>query len=141
MHGGVGIPKPDPSRGEQGALAPPGFAAFRAAYPKRAGSQRWAEALERYTANIAAGHTEQVMLEGATRYAAFCEAEQITGTAQVQQAKTFLGDNLDFLEAWTASPKPEDPITRWVRGGERSADDAVERWARGGAEGVSDVAG
>jgi hypothetical protein len=101
---------------------------FREIYPSRAGSQRWADALGNYSDNLKAGYTPQQMLDGAIRYARYCQVELILGTAKVQAASTFLGPNQGYLEAWKPSEKPkrETASERWLRNQqEQEAKDAA----------------
>lgn len=118
--GGEGEPPTKPNG--NGLHGPPpepvSFAALKAAYPDRSGSQRWAEALEHYTANLKAGFTEQQMLEGVQRYAQWCTAEGLVGQSCVRSANAFLGKSRGFLEAWTPSSVPK-PARRVERAGER----------------------
>lgn len=109
-------PEPDPERSgaaEEDTPArdePPAFTAIRMLYPSRVGSQRWADAIGHYRANLRAGHSAEVQRAGVERYLAFCNAEGITGTRTVQQAATFLGRNRGFLEPWTSPPmRPRGP--------------------------------
>ena len=75
-------------------------------YPKRSGGQRWERAIKAANARIKQGATFSAMLEGAKRYAAFCEATGKTGTEFVMQAATFLGPDEPFLHTWeTASER------------------------------------
>ena len=85
-------------------IAPSWFAEFKFAYPPRAGSQEWAEALRRANARIAEGHTPQEFIDGAKRYAAYNRAIGKLRTEYVQQAKRFLGPSKFFLEAWEQPP-------------------------------------
>lgn len=100
---------------------PKGFAVLRDLYPARSGSQRWADALENYNSNLKAGYSTQQMLDGVMRYARYCKAEEILGQAKVQQAATFLGPNLGFLEEWKPSEKRETAGERWAREGATNA--------------------
>ena len=82
------------------------FELFKAIYPKRAGTQRWERAIHAANARIKEGAKFSAMIEGAERYAAFCEATSKTGTEFVMQAATFLGPDEQFLESWeTASAR------------------------------------
>ena len=82
------------------------FELFRAVYPKRSGGQRWERAIKAANTRFKQGATFSAMLEGAKRYAAFCEATDKTGTEYVMQAATFLGPGQHFLESWeTASAR------------------------------------
>lgn len=95
-----------PVETSQGLLAQPGggepdgFAAFRAAYPRRSGSHRWQDALNHYRARLREGATHEEILAGANRYAAYVRARGIEGSEHVLQAATFLGKNRGFAESW-----------------------------------------
>ena len=78
-----------------------GFELFKSAYPKRSGSQPWARAIEAANARIKEGAKFTGMIEGARRYATFCDEAGNTGTEYVMQAATFLGPEQHFLEPWT----------------------------------------
>lgn len=73
---------------------------FKLAYPSRAGDQGWRKAVKASRTRIAEGHTPEEFIEGAKRYAAFCEAMGKVGTEFVRQASRFLGDEKSFLELW-----------------------------------------
>lgn len=87
------------------AAAPPTrnpdwLAGFKRAYPHRSGDQSWRRAAKAGNARIAEGHTAAEFIEGARRYAAFCEATGKLGTEYVKQAATFLGPEKHFLLPW-----------------------------------------
>jgi hypothetical protein len=77
---------------------------FKLAYPSRAGDQGWREAQRAANARISAGYTPEQIIEGARRYAAFCEAKGDTGTQYVKRAAAFLGPENHFLEPWNPPP-------------------------------------
>lgn len=93
---------------------PPVFAQIRQLYPARSGGQRWADALDGFNDQLRLGYSEQQMLDGVKRYAAYCRAEQIEGQVCVQAAATFFGRNRGFLEPWTPSGKLS-ATERWLR--------------------------
>lgn len=80
------------------------FAAIRAVYPRRAGSQRWQDAEKAYHARIREKWPHAEILEGVLRYAGFIRTSGKEGTEYVMQAATFLGKNRQFLEPWAAPP-------------------------------------
>lgn len=112
-------------------LDPAWWSDFKLAYPNRAGDQGWRKAQRAAHARISEGHTPQEFIDGAKRYAAFCETQGKAGTEYVKQACTFLGPEKPFLLAWSAPPnKAEVRQTRnisaseqWLR--EQEAKDAV----------------
>lgn len=63
---------------------------FKAAYPKREGGQGWPAAERKYTALVASGISEEVLIEGAKAYAAHLKATGKIGTQYVKQASTWL---------------------------------------------------
>ena len=84
------------------------FDLFWKAYPRRAGSNPKAAALKAWSASKI---PHDVLLEGATRYAAFCEATNKTGTEYVKQAVSWL--SLRF-EGWAQDWTPPEKQTTWV---------------------------
>lgn len=80
------------------------FLDFKLAYPNRTGDQGWRKAQKAARARMAEGHTADEMVEGARRYAAFCEATGKIGTEYVKQAATFLGPDKGFMQPWTLPP-------------------------------------
>ena len=105
--------------------------AFKAAYPKRAGSQPWLKAATAATARMKEGCTFDSMVDGAKRYAAFCEASEQLNTKFVMQASTFLGPERHFLEAWDPPTEEVD-----VLGEAMAANEEAIRRERAGAQGV-----
>lgn len=97
------------------------FKLIKAMFPARSGSHRWADALDAYREQLKLGYTEQQMLEGVKRYAAYCKAENIEGQVSVQSARVFFGPNRGFLEPWESS-KRMSAAERWMR--EQEAKDA-----------------
>ncbi len=81
---------------------PDWFLDFKLAYPNRAGDQGWRKAIKAANARIGEGHTPTEFLEGARRYARFCEGSGKLGTEYVKQAATFLGPDKPFLLPWNA---------------------------------------
>ncbi len=87
---------------------PAWFSEFRLAYPPRAGSQRWRDAERAANSRLAEGHQPRELIDGATRYARYCQSLGKLRTEFVLQAATFLGPNKQFLEPWVL---PETPAT------------------------------
>ena len=83
---------------------PPEFVEFKSIYPKRSGTQRWDRAKKAINARLKKGATWEQILDGARRYAAFCEATGKVGTEYVMQAATFCGPERHFLEPWHPPP-------------------------------------
>ena len=79
---------------------PTEFEAFKEAYPKRAGGQPWTKALKSIRARLKEGSQWPDFLEGAKRYADFCDSTDLTGTQFVLQAATFCGPEKHYLEPW-----------------------------------------
>ncbi len=103
----------EPSRRKLPSV-PAGFLDAWQLYPKRAGSNPRDRALKAWRARIAEANTEDELLSGVRRYAAFVRATSKEGTEYVQQAATFFGPSKGFLEAWTA---PEPRIAAAGNGG------------------------
>lgn len=99
------------------------FVELRREYPKRAGSQRWHDALGAFRARVREGVTPHVILAGVRRYAVFVRATGKERTEHVQQAATFLGKNRGFELPWTPPVKPDTPgdrLMRTLNGGDES---------------------
>ena len=111
------------------------FDRFKAAYPKRAGSQPWRRAMDAATARAKEGHDFDAMIAGAERYARFCGAAGETGTRFVMQAATFLGRECHFLEPWEPPKKPETTHERMMR----IADEVDGRYNNGRTENQTSV--
>ena len=77
------------------------FELFKSVYPERSGSQPWARAVKAANARVKEGANFHAMLEGAKRYAEFCDEAGKTGTEFVMQAATFLGPEQHFLQPWS----------------------------------------
>ena len=77
------------------------FELFKSVYPKRGGSQPWKKAVKAANARIKEGAQFSDMIEGARRYAEYCDKDGATGTKYVMQAATFLGPEEHYLAAWT----------------------------------------
>lgn len=73
--------------------------AFRA-LPKRNGDNPKRRAYRAWTARRRDGHSPDVMLAGARRYAEWCRATGKTNTELVKQAATFFGPDEPFLNNW-----------------------------------------
>ena len=99
------------------------FSIFKAAYPKRSGSQLWPKAITEANARLREGATKREMVEGAYRYAAYCNAIDKTGTQYVMQAATFLGPGKHFLEPWDPPPSKSEALEQRNR---RHAIDFIE---------------
>ncbi len=79
---------------------PAEFAEFKKAYPQRSGAQPWTKALKAIRARLKEGSQWADFLEGARRYAAYCDSVSNTGTEYVMQAATFCGPDKHYLEPW-----------------------------------------
>ncbi len=84
------------------------FKVLKGIYPSRGGAnQPWARARKAINARLREDHTWEQILEGATRYARFCEITGKVETETVMQAATFCGrDTLGFTQPWTIPRKP-----------------------------------
>lgn len=70
------------------------FEGFKAAYPKRDGSQDWAKAREVFDRHLAAGVDTEDIIGGALRFAADVRRRGDEGTRFVKQARTWLHGKL-----------------------------------------------
>ena len=92
------------------------FEAFKAAYPKRAGAQRWQQAMRAANARQREGSTLADMVAGAERYCRWCELTGKVGTEYVMQAASFLGRERHYLAPWhPPPPKQEGAIAQFQR--------------------------
>ncbi len=83
---------------------PAEFEEFKEIYPLRSGAQPWSRALKVIRARLKEGNKWANLLEGARRYAAYCNAVDKTGTEYVMQAATFCNSDKHFLEPWEPPP-------------------------------------
>ena len=134
LNGGSAPPvrRPPRERSEEPDPLSEEFAKFKAAYPKRAGAQRWPDAERFFRANAAKGVSVDEMINGATRYSAFIVATGKAGTEFVMQAGSFLGRNKCWQEKWECGAQPrsrderaEDEMDRF----ERAASVSRRQWA------------
>lgn len=88
----------------------PRFLEFKAAYPEREGDYRWERARQAINSCLRDGHTWDEIIDGAKRYAIYCEAKGWVGTAYVMQAATFVGTDRSFELPWTPPRKKEAPL-------------------------------
>jgi hypothetical protein len=77
-----------------------GFEIVWKTLPKRAGNNPKRKAESAYKARLAEKHTPVEMIDGAARYARYVRAAGKEGTEYVLQARTFLGPDKQFLQAW-----------------------------------------
>ena len=76
-------------------------------YPKRAGANPKTAAFHGWKARIAEGFSASEILAGVERYAAFVRLTGKAGTEFVMQAKTFLGPDHHFLDAFDPPRSPD----------------------------------
>jgi hypothetical protein len=79
---------------------PKEFAEFKEVYPLRSGAQPWSRALKAIRARLKEGSQWADFLEGAVRYAIYCDAVGRTDTEYVMQAATFCDSDKHFLDPW-----------------------------------------
>lgn len=90
-------------------MQPTLFEAAWAAYPKRGGGNSRTMALKAWKSRMAEGVSEEVLLDAARRYAAYCQATERVGTEFVMMASTFFGPSKRYDDAWSAPKgKPDD---------------------------------
>jgi hypothetical protein len=108
-----GLLTPDsgfPDRRSTCAVEPAEFVEIRRTYPRRAGGQRWGDALKSFRRRVQEGEQPQTILAGVRRYAEFTRSTSIESTEHVQQAATFLGENRGYLELWHAPPRQKSAV-------------------------------
>ena len=76
------------------------------AYPKREGSNNKRKAYSAWNARLREGVAPEEMLAGVKRYAAYCDAKDITGTQWVMQAQRFFGKDREFENDWSVAQQP-----------------------------------
>jgi uncharacterized protein YdaU (DUF1376 family) len=94
---------------------------FKLAYPHRGGGQPWERAKKACKTRLAEGVSWDEIIEGAQRYAKYCEAAGKVGTEIVMHASTFLGPDKRYLEDFDVPAEAGGPA-RWSPG----ADDVVD---------------
>lgn len=85
------------------------------AYPKRHGGNSKKAAWKAWTARLRQKVSEQDLIEGVKRYAAYVRAEGMEGTRFVMQAATFFGPGEHWSEPWEvdaplASPQVDEGV-------------------------------
>ena len=80
-------------------------------YPSRNGSNPKQQALVAWKARIKAGFTPNQLLDGVTRYSAWCASTRKTGTETVMQAKRFFGSGNEFLNLWETPTERQNHAT------------------------------
>jgi hypothetical protein len=83
-----------------------GFGQVWQEYPKRAGGNPRPAAVRAYAARVKAGASEEALLAGTRRYAAYVRATGKEGTEYVKQAATFFGPDGHWAEPWTIPVTP-----------------------------------
>ena len=80
-------------------------------YPKRSGSNPKNKAYSAYCKRIEEGSAWIELKVGVEKYAAYCDAQETTGTSFVMHASTFFGLDMHYLYDWTIPKKKpeEDP--------------------------------
>jgi len=68
-------------------------------YPTREGDLNKTKGKVSFGARINKGVKPEIMIEGAARYKAFCDAKRMTGTTMVKQIPSFLNQD-SYLEDW-----------------------------------------
>jgi hypothetical protein len=96
---------------------------FETAYPKRGGDRKAAKGREKFLQLVKNGEDPDRIVEGARRYAAWCDATGKTKSEFVQQMPTWLG-NRGWEEDW------EPPEFSVVRGGTVGSGSLESREAR-----------
>ena len=81
------------------------FDAFRDAYPRRVGGQRWPDARRCFERVLRQGISQYFLVTKARAYRDFCESKKILGTEYVMQAATFLGRGGGWEEDWSTETR------------------------------------
>jgi len=102
------VPKPKPDI--EGT-----FRAFRAAYPKRDGSQEWARAKARFAALVGKGIPPDRLIASAQAYCAEAVRKGNLGTSYVKQAATFLSGAWEEYSAPDGEPVNDPRPAAWPR--------------------------
>ena len=89
------------------------------AYPSRTGHSK-SEAFKAWKARIADGEAVETILQGISRYAAYCEANH-TEPRFVKHAATFFGPDRHYLNDWTVVARTTAQQTRSANGGKFAA--------------------
>ena len=79
---------------------PDEFIEFKSVYPSRPGGHRWSRALKAILARLKEESQWSDILDGAKRYASYCDATAKTGGEYVMQAATFCGPDKQYLDLW-----------------------------------------
>ena len=116
---------------------PHGFDAFMEIYPKRAGGTARPAAAKAFKAALRRGALG-VILDGAKRYAAHCDAEGKTGTQFVYKARTWLNDS-GWNETYETARTNHKPNT--IAGGFDLIDRAIAERFGSGETDIEDVSG
>lgn len=110
------FPIPKVRRAAAAPLAEPvEFVELQSLYPRRAGSQRWPDALKAIHARLAEGSTWHEILNGARRYAEFIRAIGKERTEFVLQAATFCGKGREYQNLWEPPPERENAMDEIMR--------------------------
>lgn len=80
---------------------PEDFETLWQGYPRRLGADGKTMAHKAWLVRLKEGIPHQTMLEAVLRYAAYCDAEKLTGTKFVQMPQRFLGPYHEFDNPWT----------------------------------------
>jgi hypothetical protein len=107
--------------GRKGNARASRFPEFWAAYPKRSGTNSRKEAEAKFNRIVARGVDPNILIAGAARYAAYCDAEGKTQTQFVQQTTTWLN-----AEGWNDDLHPSRPSTAHQKPARGSIRDNME---------------
>ena len=113
-------PKPKPKREVTTAHLPTrpdeklDFESFKEVYPQRSGAQPWAKAVKAANARIKEGAHFSAMIDGARRYAAFCDTAGKTGTENMSCRRRRSSDRSNI--SWHSGPSRQANPRRLSRG-------------------------
>lgn len=100
------------------------FEKFWKVYPKRPGANK-TQAFKAWCARLKEGCGWEAMLDGAYRYARYCESEEVEPKF-VKQASTFLGPDKHFLSDWKSSGGKANSFDNWLTGEKGGDDDLID---------------
>lgn len=119
FEGGACAPKPAPKPKAKAKGYPEEFEACWKEYPKREGSNPKPKAFSGWKARLKEGVTQEEMLAGVKRYAAYVRAKGDEHTAFVMQAQRFFGTAREFENAWgKPAPKRNEPVDPYANAGD-----------------------
>lgn len=106
---------------------PTEFEVWWEVYPERRGSNSKIGAYRKWRSTVLDGVRPDRLYEAALKYRSHLESEGQVGTPYVKQAKTFLGPDEHWRQAWDDQPDPESEPNRKMRNDFRRRVDLLDR--------------